>query len=405
MTKSILESQGYIDITKGTSEDFNKLMKSITSDMSQVFNTANQNDQLIKKNHDALMEENLFLYRKVKSLEEKMKTVEAAVMAAQKATSEYKIYRTSFSGADMINSTAMHDSTYGIVTLPYRDSHRSSISIYPREFLLKNIDIRVTYQAYTGTNQTLGEEKTISLKDDPSLINIMDLDDTSFWTYSVMDEAGASYVRFKVSISMPQKIVSSLFINSIGIKPHPIYSLTLNEVNYEDANTKEIKPVPSFLIEETPGGETTVKEIDDLDNTRLIFAPVMSTKVEIVMSQKYYVKDGDMRKFIIGIRGIDIENIGITSQRASFVTRLDMPMEDQYFRKVMEPKVTTLNINTSDLITHELLDSVDAEMPLVFGADIGADYRTLYVRTTINANGEEIPAITGMEFGYVPKGS
>jgi hypothetical protein len=405
MAKSILESQGYIDITKGTSEDFNKLIKSMTSDISNIFDIANDNDELIKKNHDALMEENLFLYRKIKALEEKMKTVESAVMSAQKATNEYKIYKTSFSGSDILNSTAMHDNIYGIMTLPYRDSHRSSINIYPMEFLLKNIDIRVEYQGYSGAGQAVGEKETITLKDDPSLLNIMDLDDASFWSHSAVTGPDVSYVEFKVYISMPQKMVASLFTNSIGIKPHPIYSLTLKEINYEDANSKEVKPIPSFLIEQLSDGTIIKKEVDDIDNTKVMFAPVMASKIEILMNQKYYIKEGDKRRFILGIRGIDIENISVTSEKASFITRLKMPIEGQYFRKVTEPKAITSSTEVNDLISHELLDSVDAEIPLVFGADIGANYNTLYVRTTINTDGEEIPVIKGMEFGYVPKGS
>lgn len=407
MTKSIVESQGYIDITKGTSEDFNKLMKSFAIDLSNVFEVANENEASIKKNHDALIEENLFLYRKIKSLEEKMSAVTAACEVAQGATNNYKIYKTSFSGQGISDASTFHDSVYGVMTLPYKDSQQSSINIYPREFLIKNIDVIVEYSRYDGSGVKVGETEYVTLSEDPSLINIIDLDNASFWSHVVEADQSVARVDFKLSITLPRKIVSSLFVNAIGIKPHPIYSLTLKNLSYIDANTKENKTIPNYPMIANEDKTFSRREIGELDNIKFMFPAVMASKIEAEFTQSFYIKAGERRKFVIGLRGVDIENMNITSERASFITELNIPGDEKYFRKVLEPTVYPLidGDDYGDLVTHELLDRKDAEIPLVFGSDIGAYYKTLYVRTTLKRDGETIPAIKGIEFGYVPKNS
>ena len=407
MTKSLVEAQGYIDITKGTSEDFNKLIKSFGIDISNVFNIANNNENQIKKNQDILIQENLFLYRKIKAIEEKMKTVMSAVEAAQGITNDYKVYKTNFSGNGFYDMSVLHDTTYGVITLPYKDSQKSSISIYPKEFLLKNIDILVEYMKYNSSGEVIGQPEKITLATDQTLLNIIDIDDATFWSHVITTDESVSNIDFTISINLPEKIVSNLFINSIGIKPHPIYSLTLKDVSYVDANNQQKVTIPNYPMVELPNKTKVKKELSEIDNIKFMFPTVMASKIEIKMNQNLYVKAGEERKFIIGFRGIDIENINITSEQASFITELTIPGEEQYFRKVLEPRVYPLidSDNYGDLISHELLDSRDSEIPLVFGSDIGAYYKTVYIRTTIRRDGETIPAIKGMEFSYIPKNS
>lgn len=407
MTRSLVEAQGYIDITKGTSEDFNKLIRSFGVDISNAFSMTNNNESQIRKNQDILIQENLFLYRKIKSVEEKMSTVMSAVEATQGITSNYKIHKTNFSGEGLHDVSAFHDSVYGMITLPYTDSQKASINMYPRDFLLKNIDILVEYRQYNGDNELIEEPKEITLATDPTLLNLVDLDDSTFWSYIIETEEEVSRIDFTVSIVIPKKLVSNLFVNSIGIKPHPIYSLTLKEISYIDANNQEKVTIPSYPMEELPNNIKTKKEIEELDNIKFMFPAVMTSKIEIEMSQKTYIKAGDEKKFVIGFKGIDIENMSVTSEEASFITEITIPGEERYFQKVLEPKVHPLvqREDYSDLIYHELLDSRDSEVPLIFGSNIGAYYKTMYVRTTIKKGGETIPAIKGLEFGYIPKHS
>lgn len=407
MTKSLVEAQGYIDIAKGSSADFNKLIKSFSIDISNVFNATNDNEKNIRKNQDILIQENLFLYRKIKSLEEKMASVISAVEAAQGFTNNYRIYKTNFSAEGIYNVTALHDTSYGVMTLPYTDSQKASINLYPKDFLLKNIDIVVEYDKYDGLGNKVGETEYITIADDASLLNIMDLDDATFWCHTIKTDETVSRVDFKLSIKLPEKIVSNLFVNAIGIKPHPIYSLTLKNISYIDANNQQRLTIPNYPMVELPNKTKVREELHELDNIKFMFSAIMASKIEIEMSQNFYIKVGDERKFIIGIRGVDIENMNITSEQASFITELVIPGEEQYFKKVLEPKVYPLvkGDNYGDLVSHELLDSKDSEVPLVFGSDIGAYYKKLYVRTTIKRDGEVIPAIRGIEFGYVPKNS
>ena len=73
--RSLTESLRYIDLSNGSSADFNKLIRSISSDIVTVFNMANQSEEAAKKNLSIITQENLFLQRRIKELEEKLTSI------------------------------------------------------------------------------------------------------------------------------------------------------------------------------------------------------------------------------------------------------------------------------------------------------------------------------------------
>lgn len=406
MPRPLSESNGYIDITKGSSHDFNRLIKSFTTDITTAFNNINANDAKIKNNQDVIIQENLFLHRKLKEVEEKIKTVESAVEKAQGRSNYYKVYKT-FHNIDFIRSgeNYHYDNDYGIMTMDYEDAQTLSLSQYPKEFLINNIDITVEYNTLNSLGEQIGPTHTITLGDDPNLLNLTDKDDSTFWVRNIETDTTVSSIDFTVTINMPVRIIPNLFINSVGIKAHPIYSMTLKDIIYTDANNRNRLRLPNYPTQTINNVQSPV-QITQLDSLKFMFPTITSSKLEFKFNQPYYIQSGDNRRFIIGFRNIELETINVTSEVSYFVTEFKIPGENKHFLRVLEPKAIPIidGIDYGDLVRHELMYSPDIEStPLSFGPEIASNRDTVYIKTTIRRDGEIIPALKGIEFSYLPK--
>lgn len=406
MPRPLSESQGYIDISKGSSADFNRLIKSFTTDITNVFNSTNENDSKIRLNQDVLIQENLFLHRKLKEVEEKVKTVEAAFDKVKGTSNSYKVYKTFHTLESIKTGENYHyDNDYGIITMGYEDAQAISISQYPKQFLKKNIDISVEYKTLNNLGEQVGPTHTTSLGDDPSLLNLIDRDDSTFWVKNIETDSTVSSIDFTVTINMPVRIIPNLFINSIGIKSHPIYSMTLKDIIYTDANNKNRLSLPTYPSD-TVNDIRIPQSISQIDSLKFMFPTITTNKIELKFNQPYHIQYGDIRRFIIGFRNIELETISVSSEVAYFITELKIPNGSQYFFRVLEPKVIPIVEGTDygDLIKHELLYTLSPDsQAFTFGSEISSNRDVVYIKTTIRRDGEIIPAFKGIEFSYLPK--
>jgi hypothetical protein len=386
-----------LDISAGKSEDFNKLIRSIGSDITTVFNMSNSNDKLIEQNADVVIQENLFLQKKIHELEDQLKAIEQTI-SARNDGQEYSYLNKTFYTADDIeynDGTLAHDASYGIVTLPNTNTQKIPFLRYSKEFLKKNLDIKATVG-----------NVTIDMANDPSLLNIVDGDDSSFWYIEVNTSeqkwgltSDASFADFTVTINMPMKMLPSLTINSIGVKPHPIYSTALRDIKYISAANGSENRVLTFPVE-----LDTAVPIEAVDSAKFMFPAVNTKSVTFYFRQPYYRQNKDSRTFIIGIRSIDLESLNVTSEEASFITAFKIPGDNRYFLRVLEPTVSTLNNESyDDAIIHELFYDRVGTTPFPFGSDIIADIDTVYIKTTLRRTGDKVPAVKGIQLQYLPK--
>jgi hypothetical protein len=144
--------------------------------------------------------------------------------------------------------------------------------------------------------------------------------------------------------------------------------------------------------------------MEAIDNVKFMFPAISTNSITFSFRQPYYIQNGDVRKFIIGIRGLDLENLNVTNEEASFITAFKIPGDNRYFLRVLEPTVITLNGESyGDAVSHELFYDMESTSPFVFGSDIAADIDTVYIKTTLKRTGNIVPAIKGIKVQYLYK--
>jgi len=388
--RPVTESLGYLDISSGASEDFNKLIKTIGYDITKVFNMANENEKATEQNMSVVVQENLFLQRKVHELENTIASIQQT-LGNRSISSRYSyLYKTFYTldSVDMPQGEILHDAAYGVLTLPYSNNNKIPILKHPKEFLQKTLDIQVVING-----------ETITMIDDPSLINIVDGDEGTFWVTTVKTGTNINSVDISVTINLPVKILPNLSINSIGIKPHPLYSMSLNDITYVNAANGTGYRLPTF-----PVSDNNPVPLQGIDNTKFVFPTIVTNSMTFSFTQPYYIQSGDVRTFVIGLRNIDLESLNVTVGEASFVTEFKVPGDDKYFGAILEPEIITLNNEDyTDAVVHELFYDKTSTAPFVFGSTIAADIDTVYIKTTIRRAGDIIPALKGMRLKYLSK--
>jgi hypothetical protein len=395
--RPITESLGSLDILSGKSEDYNKLIKAIGSDITTVFNMSNSNDNLTEQNMNTVVQENLFLQKKVKELEEQLAAIEK-ILATRSNDEDYCYLYKTFNTTDDIEyaeGTISQDTSYGVITLPCVNTQKIPFLKYSKEFLRKNLDIKAT----------IGNV-TIDLANDSNLLNIIDGDDSTFWSTEVNTgetkwglTSESTYVDFSVTINMPTKLLPSLTLNAIGIKPHPTYSTTIKDIKYISTTSGTENRISTFpLSSEQP------VPIEGIDAERFMFPTISTKSITFYLRQPYYKQNNGSRTFVIGIRSIDLESVNYASEEASFMTEFKIPGDNRYFLRILEPTVETLgDADFGDAVSYELYyDKVGTE-PYQFGADIIADLDTIYIKTILTRIGDSVPAIKGIRLQYLPK--
>ena len=270
----------------------------------------------------------------------------------------------------------------------YTNNQKIQLLKYPKEFLQNNIDIKVSFL-----------DQVIDTRHDPTLLNIIDGDEATFWVTEIETGDTTNSIEFTVTINMPLRILPSLSINCIGVKPHPIYSMTMMDATYTNAGNGIEYRVPTYPVD-----DNQPVPIQQIDNVKFLFPAIITNSLTFKFTQPYYIQNGSNRKFVIGLRNIDLENLNITAEQASFLTTFHVPGDNHYFLRIMEPTVTTLNDEVyNDAVKHELYYDKTGTMPFPFGSDIAADIDTVYIRTTLQRTGEVIPALKGIKLQYIQK--
>jgi hypothetical protein len=125
--------------------------------------------------------------------------------------------------------------------------------------------------------------------------------------------------------------------------------------------------------------------------------------LKIHIKQPYWFKDGSRRVFMYGFQDIVAEFREYSQDEAEFVTPFSLQGTDRRFTSVGAPQVTTptgtpaFNHNT---VQHELYFDDSLTEQFDFDTEIFQTVQTVYVKTIMRTEGNEVPIIREMELPY-----
>lgn len=197
-----------------TSEQFNNYVKTIRNKINELYDKINDNEQVIRSLENIIAKEAAAINTKIESL-------------VLKDTNNDIIPLSSLQ-----NSYFTYNALYGTLSKSTTKQLNFNLTKFNKYDIFKNVDLKVKFikKGISPNADTILKE--ISLFQDPSLINIFDARDGKVWSYELPVNSD-DLVYVSVEITMPHKLINSDKINSIEIKPFPIYSFKLDNIKLD----------------------------------------------------------------------------------------------------------------------------------------------------------------------------
>lgn len=275
-----------------------------------------------------------------------------------------------------------HNTEYGYISCPMKHTSKLDFYHYPIKFLMDNLNIELNVYKDTDRRELI---RTESLNTDATLINILNNNSNDcYLTKDILPCSDTNTMVYELTIGLPSSVLSTLAINNIALHPAPLYSLSLEKVEYVDktGTYKEIKEL---------GNKNTLK------NEFFVFNTILSNQLRFTFRQPNYSINNGRKEYVFGIREIFINALSYTANESIWVTQYDL--NDVYFDRIVSCNLKTNNSLAYE--SHQLFLDKDLTKQAEFNKDLTEKAKTIYIKHTIGSYVKNISIISGEEIEFL----
>lgn len=398
------------NVNKGpsSSQEFNELRKDIQTDITSLFDIANEHESVISEHMDHVLRENYFLQNRLLKLEGKVGELKREYQNAQ--TSGQSILTRSFYHASNISqanakSPVNVDTLHGIISPVVVKSHdkiayKNDVGEY---ILPSDLEINVYESSDVEAIDPETDERTYYPIDGVNIRKAFDGDKNSFWVRNaeLNENLCATEVYGIVHVKIPQSISNNVYTNTLTLHPSPEYSMSVLDIQYKNQNG-EWRRIETYPVKEVAGNEVP-QEIAEAGKLVFSFPKRQVTELQIKVKQPYWFKHDNKRIFMYGFQDVVVEYREYSQDTAEFVTRFSLEGTDRRFAHINSPNVTVpvgcpaFNDYT---VKHELYFDEGLTEQFVFSTDIFQPVQTVYVKTILKTAGDQVPILREIELPY-----
>lgn len=328
-----------------SSEETNEFNDNVLNDILDLFNKANNISKELDENKSIIDTETNHLKFKIKKLESKLDTITSkynSVITNTNVLSKY-IYPIEMISINQ-NSNAFIDTSYNTITM-------SAISSEPKTYIHDEIyDKSFTPPSLYVETEYLNINKDIDIlkTEENEINNCLCGDNNKYWIREITTNSNIQEIEAKITITLPEDILTTRDINEILVKPYPTNSIDIINIEYSNYNDFKIQ-VPTFSEFATSQSEynilynpeTEEYELLDVDSIKLNFKEIAATKLIVTFRQKYFTKNSDgTNNFVFGFKDIDIRNNKYPNSYNSFQFNIDFNTNKTVTLSNVEPIIT-----------------------------------------------------------------
>ncbi len=357
-----------------SSRDLNQWIDDMYYDLVQLFSAANESKTAIDRNTLMLRYHNVFLQKKVASLQAILNSIQATL-----GTSTSTLIKSFSSTADLSTVEGYQQPTantdYGVlhlgITQQVSKVHLVDASGEPL------VPKSLSWALYESTSSIDSSAQVIPqdiLVQDSSVIYALDGRDDTFWMRLSEKAPSVDKLYVCLQINLPTNIMNHLRVNVIYLDPIPQYGLTLTGIKY-------------YSLDEWLSIPTMAESITDMGRTMISFPTRDVSAIRLVFEQANWVLSSGLRIFPYGFHNIDVCYASFSQESNRLRVRYSIPDEDEQFVSIssVTPLAFPNTIDPEDLFT-------------VYGIHV-AGYQQLFNL------GEVLPALTKeieVEIGLAP---
>lgn len=390
-----------------SSHDFNEIMQDIHYDLAQIADGVNNNETSMKRQNDILLRENHYFQAR---LAEVVRLVEETQWKLRQTGTEQreKFLRQFYDLKGLRDGDpsreAFVDMIHGLVTpAPAAVSSKLSYMTESGTVLIpQDLEIMVRESNDSKARDVVTNELIYEDIASEGLEALIDRNKSTFWIKNSVfrEEEAVSEVYGEVHIKLPASNMTSLYANTLSIRPYPEGSMTIQDIFYKGQGDQWAR-LPNFPTK-TVSGVTTPVPIEKAMKTLLSFSQIEITELRIFFSQPYWFQNEKQREFTYGFQDIELEHRVYTDKDCEFVSVYSLP-SGQAFSLVKEPVVKPgvgTPSNLTGLVTHELYYDAGLTSAFSFEQEILAPIQTIYVKTVLKKQGDLVPVVKQLELEY-----
>lgn len=398
------------NLNKGpsSSTEFNKLRNDVQTDITSLFNVANNHEDEIANSMDHILRENFFLQNRLQKLEGRIVELEREYQNSN--LDGQSIFSRSFFHASNVmasnpNSPVSVDTLHGIVSPVVVRSHDKIAykNDFGQSILPSNLDITVYESTDVDPIDETTQQRVFQKVDTKNIRAAFDGDKNSFWISKAAfnENKCVTEVYGLIHVKIPQEISNNVYTNTLILHPSPEYSMSLLDIQYKNQNNewRRLETYPT----KTEGTSQVPVEVGEMGKMIFSFPKSQMTEIKIMVKQPYWFKHDNKRVFMYGFQDIVAEYREYSQDQAEFVTKFSLEGTGRRFTSIGNPNVTvpvgcpTFNDNT---VKHELYFDEGLTEKFEFSNDIFQTVQTVYIKTILKTFGTEAPILREIELPY-----
>lgn len=292
-----------------SSNERNKRNKDFLNDILNLYNKSNSLEKKCNNAIDILSTENLFLKSYIDSLTANIENLKNNI-SKDSPTKTLIVYGHE---AYTESSPAIVDKITSNITLSPKTSI-SKLRIENNEEKIILIPNSLEYEINDYDN------KHIIKVEDNDFTNCINDNMEDIFVRKVTTDETINKIDMYVTITIPEKIVTSYDINEISIYPYPSNTCNLDNIEYRISNGS-FETIPSF----NDHNRITDNSINNYGPIKFNFKKINANQIRIAVSQNQYIQEGNNRIFYLGFKKIDIRSLEYVSNDNNFVFDIDIP--------------------------------------------------------------------------------
>lgn len=410
-----LESMAQRNLYRGpsSSKEFNQRNQSLITDMENIFQLLNQNEESIEENMDIVLRENFFLQNHISLLRNEVNRLNELVENKEERENEtgtasnifiQNFYTTNQLKNGVAAKASLIDRMHGLVTpLPTDVSSKLNYTTDGGTVFVPN-DLEIFVKE--AKNTVYDEAGNLVYYDlsNAQTKAIVDKDKNTFWVRDISFDQTDSVTEVfgELHIKLPAKGMNNLYANALTIHPYPEGSMRIRDIQYKGYGDQWSR-LENYPTEMQKGIE--VPRI--FENTRksfFQFSRTEMTELRIFYSQPYWFENSGKSTFSYGFQGIDLEYRIYTEKSCEFVSVIDLTEKKAVFQSIAYPEAIASESSEHDLVNlveHHLYYDESMETEFDFDTTILSPIAKIYVKTVLKKEGDAVPVLKEVRIPYV----
>lgn len=307
--RSRYKKVGFRDINK--SKDYNENQLNILNDLLFLYDQSNVMSKSLTESLDFIRCEKEYTDIKLYEMENTINNLKLLIVNSESTEKVQYVYPKDIRTSEK-NSVLKDLSFNSISVAPAKSQSKIRLENDKESFLPNSLDVTEDIINFDSSRMNVIYSNDI--------LNAFDGKRNTVWFKKIHASKSVSEIVFKITITLPENVVSTYDINEISLKPYPANTLSVYSIRTRMSNGawKELGVLKDHSLYKNG-------KIDSAPNLKFNFKNISANQIEIIAGQPKYLTEDSKNMFYFGFSDIDIRSNKYTEKFNFFDFDINLP--------------------------------------------------------------------------------